>query len=126
MPTRILAVPFIELHNTSHTTHPHHHPHYCSGVLASHPASRDVHINDFSMTFHGVELLSDTQLELNLGRRYGLVGLNGSGEIMREYVHNVNPQISIQHTNLLFRWHNFYAINYFPPTTVLPCSLVVS
>ncbi|XP_064401533.1 ATP-binding cassette sub-family F member 2-like [Halichondria panicea] len=52
----------------------------CTGVLASHPASRDVHINDFSMTFHGVELLSDTQLELNLGRRYGLVGLNGSGK----------------------------------------------
>ena len=51
-----------------------------SGVLSSHPASRDVHIHNFSLTFHGAELLSDTRLELNLGRRYGLVGLNGSGK----------------------------------------------
>ena len=49
------------------------------GVLASHPLSRDIHINSVSITFHGVELLSDTRVELNLGRRYGLVGLNGSG-----------------------------------------------
>lgn len=49
------------------------------GVLASHPSSRDVHIHNFSLTFHGVELLADTKLELNTGRRYGLVGLNGSG-----------------------------------------------
>ena len=45
----------------------------------SHPSSRDVHIHNFSLTFHGAELLSDTKLELNNGRRYGLVGLNGSG-----------------------------------------------
>ena len=49
------------------------------GVLASHPSSRDAHIDTFSLTYHGVELLSDTRVELNLGRRYGLVGLNGSG-----------------------------------------------
>ena len=49
------------------------------GVLASHPSSRDVHIQNFSLTFHGAELLADTKLELNTGRRYGLVGLNGSG-----------------------------------------------
>ncbi|CAI8033121.1 ATP-binding cassette sub-family F member 2 [Geodia barretti] len=52
----------------------------CTGVLASHPLSRDIHINRLSITFHGVELLSDTGLELNIGRRYGLVGLNGSGK----------------------------------------------
>ena len=52
-----------------------------SGVLASHPLSRDIHINRLSITFHGVELLSDTGLELNRGRRYGLVGLNGSGKL---------------------------------------------
>ena len=40
----------------------------CTGVLASHPESRDVHIENFSITFHGVELLSDTRLELNRGR----------------------------------------------------------
>lgn len=51
-----------------------------TGVLSSHPASRDIHIDRFSLTFHGAELLSDTRLELNCGRRYGLVGLNGSGK----------------------------------------------
>ncbi|XP_065897245.1 ATP-binding cassette sub-family F member 2-like [Dysidea avara] len=51
-----------------------------TGVLSSHPASRDVHIDRFSLTFHGVELLSDTRLELNCGRRYGLLGLNGCGK----------------------------------------------
>jgi ATP-binding cassette subfamily F protein 2 len=51
----------------------------CTGVLASHPESRDVHVENFSITFHGVELLTDTRLELNCGRRYGLLGLNGCG-----------------------------------------------
>lgn len=50
-----------------------------TGVLASHPNSTDVHISSLSLTFHGQELLSDTSLELNSGRRYGLIGLNGTG-----------------------------------------------
>lgn len=53
-----------------------------TGVLSSHLASRDVHIDRFSLTFHGVELLSDTRLELNCGRRYGLLGLNGCGKCL--------------------------------------------
>ncbi|XP_029201288.2 ATP-binding cassette sub-family F member 2-like [Acropora millepora] len=52
----------------------------CTGVLASHELSRDVKIENFSITFHGVELLTDTKLELNCGRRYGLLGLNGCGK----------------------------------------------
>lgn len=52
-----------------------------TGVLASHPNSTDVHISSLSLTFHGQELLSDTCLELNSGRRYGLIGLNGTGMI---------------------------------------------
>lgn len=52
----------------------------CTGVLASHELSRDVKIDNFSITFHGVELLTDTKLELNCGRRYGLLGLNGCGK----------------------------------------------
>ncbi|KAJ7384100.1 ATP-binding cassette sub- F member 2 [Desmophyllum pertusum] len=52
----------------------------CTGVLASHEQSRDVKIENFSITFHGVELLTDTKLELNSGRRYGLLGLNGCGK----------------------------------------------
>ena len=51
-----------------------------TSVLTSHPLSRDLHIESLSLTFHGAELLSDAKLELNCGRRYGLVGLNGSGE----------------------------------------------
>ncbi|XP_028659706.1 ATP-binding cassette sub-family F member 2a [Erpetoichthys calabaricus] len=53
-----------------------------TGVLASHPNSTDVHIINLSLTFHGQELLSDTSLELNSGRRYGLIGLNGTGKSM--------------------------------------------
>ncbi|KAK0080712.1 hypothetical protein PV325_013470 [Microctonus aethiopoides] len=52
----------------------------CTGSLASHPRSRDIKISTFSITFHGCELLQDTMLELNCGRRYGLLGLNGSGK----------------------------------------------
>lgn len=52
----------------------------CTGVLASHPQSRDLKVENFAITFHGVELLTDTKLELNCGRRYGLLGLNGCGK----------------------------------------------
>lgn len=52
----------------------------CTGSLAVHPKSRDVKIDNFSITFHGCEMLQDALLELNCGRRYGLLGLNGSGK----------------------------------------------
>lgn len=52
----------------------------CTGSLAVHPKSRDVKIANFSITFHGCEMLQDALLELNCGRRYGLLGLNGSGK----------------------------------------------
>jgi len=52
----------------------------CTGSLAVHPRSRDVKIDNLSISFHGHELLQDTTLELNCGRRYGLLGLNGSGQ----------------------------------------------
>ncbi|CAG9858296.1 unnamed protein product [Phyllotreta striolata] len=52
----------------------------CTGSLAVHPKSRDVKISNFSITFHGCEMLQDALLELNCGRRYGLIGLNGSGK----------------------------------------------
>lgn len=51
-----------------------------TGVLVSHPDARDIHINSLGINFHGVELLVDTDLELNCGRRYGLIGLNGCGK----------------------------------------------
>lgn len=51
----------------------------CTGVLGIHPRSRDIKIDNFSVTFHGAEILSDTRIELNCGRRYGLIGANGAG-----------------------------------------------
>uniref|UniRef100_A0A0D6R5B1 ABC transporter domain-containing protein n=1 Tax=Araucaria cunninghamii TaxID=56994 RepID=A0A0D6R5B1_ARACU len=52
----------------------------CTGVLCSHPMSRDIHIESLSVTFHGHDLVVDSELELNYGRRYGLLGLNGCGK----------------------------------------------
>ena len=40
-----------------------------TGVLASHPEARDVQFSNLSITFHGKDLLTDTRLELNNGRR---------------------------------------------------------
>eukprot|EP00045_Choanoeca_perplexa_P007854 m.72300 g.72300 ORF g.72300 m.72300 type:complete len:612 (+) comp14249_c0_seq2:119-1954(+) len=51
-----------------------------TGVLSSHEQSRDVKITSFSLTFHGIVLFEDTTLELNYGRRYGLMGTNGAGK----------------------------------------------
>ncbi|CAK8685322.1 ATP-binding cassette sub-family F member 2-like [Clavelina lepadiformis] len=52
----------------------------CTGVLASHPVSSDLHIHNYSCTYHGQVLFQDTNLELNAGNRYGLIGPNGCGK----------------------------------------------
>ncbi|KAF9401988.1 ABC transporter ATP-binding protein arb1, partial [Podila epigama] len=52
----------------------------CTGVLTSQPLSRDIKIESFSLSFHGRELISNTDIDLNFGRRYGLIGANGSGK----------------------------------------------
>lgn len=46
----------------------------CTGVLGVHPKSRDIKIDMLSITFYGAELIQDAKLELNCGRRYGLIG----------------------------------------------------
>ncbi|KAJ5523555.1 ABC transporter [Penicillium frequentans] len=51
-----------------------------TGVLSSLPASRDVKITSASLVFHGKVLITDSTLELNFGRRYGLLGENGCGK----------------------------------------------
>jgi len=51
-----------------------------TGVLASRPDALDIKIEQFSVTTFGRELVQDTTLELNHGRRYGLIGQNGSGK----------------------------------------------
>jgi len=51
-----------------------------TGVLASTAASKDVKITSCSLVFHGRVLITDSTLELNMGRRYGLLGENGCGK----------------------------------------------
>lgn len=51
-----------------------------TGVLESHPESRDCHLGQITMRYHGAELLVDAKVELNCGRRYGLLGVNGCGK----------------------------------------------
>jgi ATP-binding cassette, subfamily F, member 2 len=50
------------------------------GVLASQPESRDIKIEQFSLSFHGRVLIENATIELNYGQRYGLLGANGSGK----------------------------------------------
>jgi len=52
----------------------------CTGVLGIHPMARDIKIDNFSVTFYGAELLQDTKIELSVGNRYGLMGVNGCGK----------------------------------------------
>jgi len=52
----------------------------CTGVLGIHPMARDIKIDNLSLTFYGSELLQDTKLELSVGNRYGLIGVNGCGK----------------------------------------------
>ncbi|GAD91886.1 ATP-binding cassette sub-family F member 2 [Paecilomyces variotii No. 5] len=51
-----------------------------TGVLSSMPSSRDIKITSASLVFHGKVLFNDSILELNYGRRYGLLGENGCGK----------------------------------------------
>jgi len=52
----------------------------CTGTLMSHADSRDCHLGSITMRYHGAELLVDAKVELNCGRRYGLLGPNGCGK----------------------------------------------
>lgn len=51
-----------------------------TGVLSSMASSRDVKVTSASLVFHGRVLITDSTLELNFGRRYGLLGENGCGK----------------------------------------------
>ena len=42
--------------------------------------SKDIKMDNFSVTFHGAELIQDSKVELSCGRKYGLIGVNGSGK----------------------------------------------
>eukprot|EP00472_Partenskyella_glossopodia_P007239 CAMPEP_0197527564 /NCGR_PEP_ID=MMETSP1318-20131121/22140_1 /TAXON_ID=552666 /ORGANISM="Partenskyella glossopodia, Strain RCC365" /LENGTH=598 /DNA_ID=CAMNT_0043082287 /DNA_START=97 /DNA_END=1893 /DNA_ORIENTATION=+ len=51
-----------------------------TGVLTSRKLARDIKIGSFSLISWGNELIMDSDLELTIGRRYGLIGRNGSGK----------------------------------------------
>mmetsp|Transcript_6947 Transcript_6947/g.7276 ORF Transcript_6947/g.7276 Transcript_6947/m.7276 type:complete len:684 (-) Transcript_6947:1435-3486(-) len=51
-----------------------------TGILVSEPRARDIKISQFSLSLHGIPLVEDTNIELNHGSRYGLVGRNGCGK----------------------------------------------
>jgi ATP-binding cassette subfamily F protein 2 len=51
-----------------------------TGVLTSRPTSRDIKIDGYSLSLAGTELIKDCSIELTIGRRYGLIGQNGSGK----------------------------------------------
>eukprot|EP00466_Bigelowiella_natans_P006050 jgi/Bigna1/90629/estExt_fgenesh1_pg.C_750033 len=51
-----------------------------TGVLTSRKLARDIKIGSFSLISWGNELIMDTNIELTIGRRYGLIGRNGSGK----------------------------------------------
>ena len=48
-----------------------------TGVLATHEGSRDIKIESFTLEVYGKQLIKDTTIEFNYGRRYGLLGMNG-------------------------------------------------
>ena len=54
-----------------------------TGVLTSHPQSRDIHFESFSLLYHGHELLTDTSLELNYGRCAAGGGAGGRRLVIR-------------------------------------------
>jgi len=53
---------------------------FATGVLESRPLEKDVKIGGFTLTAYGKPLIQDTLIELTIGRRYGLIGSNGSGK----------------------------------------------
>ena len=51
-----------------------------TGVLASEPECRDVKFDAFTVMVGGNLLLTESKVELTQGRRYGVIGANGSGK----------------------------------------------
>lgn len=62
-------------------------------VMRGVKSTRDVRIENFSLSYHEKELLVDTDLVLASPRRYGLIGRNGSGKttLLRHLAHRQLP-----------------------------------
>lgn len=78
--TKVEASPTITSNGTTEKEELKISPRSVTGVLASHPLSRDIKFENFSLGLGGTELVKNCTLEFNYGNRYGLIGLNGSGK----------------------------------------------
>ncbi|KAJ1454500.1 P-loop containing nucleoside triphosphate hydrolase protein [Pelagophyceae sp. CCMP2097] len=47
---------------------------------AQHANARDIQVSDVTISFHGANLIENTDFALNYGNRYGFIGPNGSGK----------------------------------------------
>lgn len=65
--------------------------------------SRDLHLENFSVSNGGQDLIEDANLTLAFGRRYGLVGRNGTGKttllraMAQHQIKGIPPQCQILH-----------------------------
>lgn len=66
-----------ELHATKDLAHEYRS---ATGTLYSQPTALDVKIGGFTLTAYSRNLITDTEIEFTIGRRYGLIGSNGSGK----------------------------------------------
>uniref|UniRef100_A0A7S3JZW6 ABC transporter domain-containing protein n=1 Tax=Aureoumbra lagunensis TaxID=44058 RepID=A0A7S3JZW6_9STRA len=53
---------------------------YAASAKAIDPHSRDIQVRDVTISFHGANLIENTDFVLNYGNRYGFIGPNGSGK----------------------------------------------
>jgi len=53
---------------------------YESKATKLHANARDINVAGVSVAFHGKNLIEETELVINYGRRYGFIGPNGSGK----------------------------------------------
>jgi len=93
-----------------------------TGVLLSHPESRDLHLGQITLRYHGAELLVDGKVELNNGRRYGLLGVNGSGKS------TFMQALSLRELPIPDHFDIFHLTNEIEPTTktALECVMEVN
>jgi ATP-binding cassette subfamily F protein 2 len=48
---------------------------------ALHANTRDINVSGVTVAFHGKHLIEETDIVINYGNRYGLIGPNGSGKV---------------------------------------------
>uniref|UniRef100_A0A7S3K1Y0 ATP-dependent transporter ycf16 n=1 Tax=Aureoumbra lagunensis TaxID=44058 RepID=A0A7S3K1Y0_9STRA len=55
-------------------------PTYANPTTKKHRNAKDISVTNVAITFHGSTIITETDLTLNWGNRYGLIGKNGSGK----------------------------------------------